>query len=222
MWTIYRHTKGMLYLKLATALHSESCEPMEVYRTLYDNDLSTVWARPYEMFHEEVQPGTKRFTEVGRIRIAAPEEASRFLALGFDTWGEGLPFDDYVARYIKGRDHIRGTRYLFELPNGEVVATLNILRFARGVIGIASVAVLPLSRGSGYGSLIVRGVMELMRSEDPAVRFMLFSEVKPAMYERLGFTRVPVEFQFHLPSVAMVTGDSPVTEREVDFLREYF
>lgn len=222
MWTVYRHTKGMLYLKLATALHSESCEPMEVYRTLYNNDMAPVWARPQEMFHEEVGPGKRRFTPVGHLRVATSDEASTFLRCGFDTWGGDVPFDTYVARYIESKDHIRGTRYVFESVGGEIVAALNAIRFARALMGIASVAVLPAFRGQGYGSLIVRGVMELIRCEDPSVRFLLFSEVKPSLYERLGFKRVPDEFQFHLPSVAMISGDASVTDREVGFFREYF
>ena len=64
--------------------------------------------------------------------------------------------------------------------------------------------------------------MELLRCEDATLRFMLYSEVNPTMYERLGFCRVADEAQFHLPSVAMITGKEAVTEREVGFLREYF
>jgi hypothetical protein len=64
--------------------------------------------------------------------------------------------------------------------------------------------------------------MEILRSEDSSVRFMLYSEVSPTMYERLGFSRLPEQLQFHRPSVAMVTGNEPVTEREIGFLREYF
>jgi GNAT superfamily N-acetyltransferase len=212
----------MLYVKIATALHSESCEPMEVYRTLYDNDMAPIWARPHAMFYEDVQPGQPRFSPVGTLRVAAPEDVASCLACGFDTWGEGRAFDAYVAWYVDTKNHIRGTRYLFEIKSAEVVATLNTIRFARGLVGIASVAVAPSVRGKGYGSLIVRGVMELLRCEDQGVRFMLFSEVNPNLYERLGFRRLAGEFQFHLPSIAMITGDEPLTEREIGFFRDYF
>lgn len=222
MWTIYRHTRGMHYIKLATALHSESCEPMEVYRTLYDNEMAPVWARPQEMFHEEVSPGMKRFTEVGRLRVSAPEDAARCLACGYDTWGERVAFDEYVAHYIESRNHLRGTRYLLEGIDGSVVATLNTLRLTRGIMGIAAVAVDPSKRGRGYGSLLVRAVMELLRCEDQKIRFALFSEVDPAMYVRLGFKRVPDEFQFHLPSVAMMSGTEPFTSQDGESFREYF
>ena len=222
MWTLYQHTKGMLYLKLGTALHSESREPMEVYRTLYDNDMAPVWARPQSMFHEEVAPGQKRFTEVGRVRVMMPEDESTFLAFGYDAWGEGASVDESVPAYGRDKNHLRGTRYLLESPEGEPFANLNTIRFARGLVGIASLSVNPTARGKGYGSTLTRSVMEILRSEDSSTRFMLYSEVKPAMYERLGFSRLPEEAQFHLPSVAMITGKEPVTEREVEFLREYF
>ena len=212
----------MLYLRLATALHSESCEPMEVYRTLYDNDMAPVWARPREMFYEEIVPGQKRFTEVGRIRTMMPEDEEQCLAFGYDTWGAGRSLQEFVKSYAANKNHPRGTWYVMELPNGEPVANLNTIRFARGLVGLASISVDPERRGQRYGSTVVRAVMELLRSEDPAIRFMLFSEVKPTMYESLGFRRLPDNAQFHLPSVAMITGDGPLADREISFFREYF
>ena len=195
---------------------------MEVYRTLYENDMAPVWARPREMFYEEVAPGQKRFTEVGRIRTMMPEDEEHCLAFGYDAWGAGLSVAEFVTSYETNKNHLRGTRYLMELPGGEPVANLNTIRFARGLVGLASLSVNPAYRGQGYGSTVVRAVMELLRSEDPSIRFMLFSEVKPTMYERLGFRRLPDAAQPHLPSVAMITGDAPVTDREESFFREYF
>jgi len=222
MWSLYRHTRGMLYLNLTTALHSESCEPMEVYRTLYDNDMAPVWARPQPMFHEEVAPGQRRFTEVGRVRVMMPEDQATYLAFGHDAWGEGASLEEFVAAYGRDKNHQRGTRYLLESTDGAPLANLNTIRFARGLVGIASLSVNPARRGQGHGSTLTRAVMELLRCEDATIRFMLYSEVSPTMYERLGFSRVPDEAQFHLPSVAMITGTEPVTEREIGFLKEYF
>ncbi len=222
MWIIYRHTKGMLYLKIGTALHSESCEPHEVYRTLYNNNLSSLWIRPYEMFHEELAMGKLRFTEVGKVRVVAPQDEATVLAFGYDAWGQGASLAEFIASYAQDRNHIRGVRYLFELPGGEIVANLNTLRFARGLIGLASLSVHLQHRRKGYGTTLVRAVMELLRLEDPQVRFMLFSEVNPKIYEKLGFNRLSSEVQLHLPSVAMATGSEPLSEQELLFLKEYF
>lgn len=52
---LYKHYKGMKYLVLGTALHSETMEPLVVYVSLYDNDRSAMWVRPAAMFAEMVE-----------------------------------------------------------------------------------------------------------------------------------------------------------------------
>lgn len=51
---IYQHYKGGKYLVLGVAKHSETLEDLVVYVTLYENDLSSMWVRPLEMFTENV------------------------------------------------------------------------------------------------------------------------------------------------------------------------
>ena len=48
----YRHFKGMEYEVIALARHSETLEPMVVYRALYGE--SDVWVRPATMWNEIV------------------------------------------------------------------------------------------------------------------------------------------------------------------------
>ena len=59
----YRHYKGKDYQVIGLARHSETEEPLVVYRTLYgDFDL---WVRPLAMFNEvvEVQNGAARLPD---------------------------------------------------------------------------------------------------------------------------------------------------------------
>ncbi|MDR3453650.1 MAG: DUF1653 domain-containing protein [Rhodoferax sp.] len=61
----YRHYKGNLYEVVGTARHSETLEPLTLYRALYGE--RGLWVRPAAMFNEDVvidgvaQP---RFTRV--------------------------------------------------------------------------------------------------------------------------------------------------------------
>ena len=48
----YRHFKGNEYEVLGMAKHSETLEPMVVYRTLYGE--GGLWVRPASMWTEEV------------------------------------------------------------------------------------------------------------------------------------------------------------------------
>ena len=49
---IYRHYKNLLYEVLGTVRHSETLEPMTLYRALYGE--RGLWVRPAAMFSEEV------------------------------------------------------------------------------------------------------------------------------------------------------------------------
>jgi hypothetical protein len=48
----YRHYKGMLYEVIGTVRHSETLEPMTLYRALYGEQ--GLWVRPAAMFNEQV------------------------------------------------------------------------------------------------------------------------------------------------------------------------
>lgn len=52
----YVHYKNKRYEVIGVALHSETLEPMVVYRPLYETK-ATLWVRPYAMFLETVTVG---------------------------------------------------------------------------------------------------------------------------------------------------------------------
>ena len=49
---LYRHYKGLMYEVMGTVRHSESLEPMTLYKALYGE--RGFWVRPAAMFNEEV------------------------------------------------------------------------------------------------------------------------------------------------------------------------
>lgn len=49
---LYEHYKGMRYEVIATVRHSETLEPMTLYRALYGEH--GLWVRPAAMFNETV------------------------------------------------------------------------------------------------------------------------------------------------------------------------
>jgi len=62
----YRHFKGGEYQLLFVATHSETSEPMVVYRQLYGDQ--GYWVRPRSMWYEMVEYNGKtvrRFTRIG-------------------------------------------------------------------------------------------------------------------------------------------------------------
>ena len=62
----WKHFKGNEYEVIAVAKHSETLEPMVVYRALYGE--GGVWVRPASMWNETVERDGKtyrRFTFIG-------------------------------------------------------------------------------------------------------------------------------------------------------------
>ena len=62
----YRHYKGNEYLVIGVANHSETLEPMVVYKALYGE--GELWVRPLSMWNETVEVNGvkfKRFEFIG-------------------------------------------------------------------------------------------------------------------------------------------------------------
>lgn len=62
----YRHYKGNEYELIGLAYHSETLEPMVVYRALYGDH--AMWVRPASMWDETVHADGKevpRFSKIG-------------------------------------------------------------------------------------------------------------------------------------------------------------
>jgi len=63
----YRHYKGKFYRVIGTARHSETLEPLVVYKALYGK--RGLWVRPLKMFKQKVKVegnSVPRFKFVGR------------------------------------------------------------------------------------------------------------------------------------------------------------
>ena len=61
----YRHFKGNEYEVIAIARHSETLEPMVVYRALYGE--FGLWVRPASMWNETVERDGKTYRRFTRI-----------------------------------------------------------------------------------------------------------------------------------------------------------
>ena len=61
----YRHFKGNEYEVISIAHHSETTEPMVVYRALYGDH--GVWVRPAEMWNETIERDGATYQRFERI-----------------------------------------------------------------------------------------------------------------------------------------------------------
>lgn len=75
---LYRHYKGKDYFVFQVAHHSESREPLVVYRCLY-GDYSW-WVRPLSMFTETVELAGETIARFRFVRALSAMETTQFLA----------------------------------------------------------------------------------------------------------------------------------------------
>ena len=66
----YRHYKGGEYEVVGVVRHSESLEPMVLYRPLYNRSGS--WVRPFAMFVEDVEHEGRRMPRFSVVNASAP------------------------------------------------------------------------------------------------------------------------------------------------------
>ena len=67
---LYRHYKGLMYEVVGTVRHSESLEPMTLYRALYGEQ--GLWVRPAAMFEETIEVGGVRQPRFVRVTAESP------------------------------------------------------------------------------------------------------------------------------------------------------
>lgn len=70
MGKIYRHYKGKEYEVIGIARHSETLEKLVIYKSCYmdpDFPKGSLWARPKEMFFEEVDLNGKKVARFKRV-----------------------------------------------------------------------------------------------------------------------------------------------------------
>ena len=82
---LYRHFKGNNYRVLSIARHSETVQPMVVYRALYGD--RGVWVRPAEMWDEVIERDGKTFQ---RFRKLSMEERVAFFEQTYDVLCEAV------------------------------------------------------------------------------------------------------------------------------------
>jgi len=137
------------------------------------------------------------------FRAAEQEEILEILMDGYAVWPKGRTFEQYCVDNRK--EDAYGTRYILVDGGEAIVSSLIFLRLpaepAARRFGIGSVVTPPEHRGMRYASILLD---HCLRLTDPATDIViLYSDIDPAFYERLGFRALPEALQKKTGSVCM-------------------
>lgn len=226
MWSLFQHESGDAYLSVMMLRDIRGSASEMAYLNLSEYPFSQPKCFPLPTSEsqgsvDQVAPQPCGSKQSYIIRKANPEDFEILLSFGYDAWGESQPLASFISSYQSSLNHLRGQRYLVQTLSGDILANLNTILFSKDLIGIASVATKPSARRMGLASLLLRAVISLLRLENPNYNFLLYSEISPDFYKRLGFTFIdPANQKFLHP--AMGLNSRPFRPAELEVLNEYF
>ena len=132
------------------------------------------------------------------VTVLDPEAVDRVAAQTYHQWGGERDRDTHRARI--GEQLSRGDgrlQYVGLVEGGDVLASLKRHRLAldtpKGTVdavGIGALFTPPSLRGRGLSTTLLGEVLAEARTEACGAA-LLFSDVDPSFYERLGFVRLP-------------------------------
>lgn len=97
-----------------------------------------------------------------------------------------------------------GGQIFFVLENGIARGTCAVIRHNVNVYELAKMAVDPISQGLGYGNLLIERAIEFARASGAEKLMLLTNSRLDAaihLYEKHGFTRVPITHADHYSRV---------------------
>lgn len=130
------------------------------------------------------------------IHPASEEERLAAYRNVHEVWGQGLPLAEFLERRLYSPRHNRAGWWVLTV-GGQVVSSLGChpLEFAydgRGVqgFGIGSVHTLAVHRRRGYAAALCHEVAQAVANQGAELG-LLFSDITPAYYEKLGYRVCP-------------------------------
>jgi hypothetical protein len=176
-WTIHRHFKGNLYIELGAGLHSETKEPLILYRCLYHNDLGSTWLRPAPSFNGTTPDGTQRFQPIGTLHEVHPSVIPSLPAALLPAH-QPLP---------------HGNTFTFHLPGGVAVSSIVAFSESPNRTRIVDLRTLPDRRRQGHATTLLRATMGLILHhtgpDAPQHRFVISSTAEQSPFTACGFQR---------------------------------
>lgn len=130
------------------------------------------------------------------IHLATPGERRQAHSNVHDVWSRGLPLDRHVARREQAPHHNFAT-WIVGCEDKQVVTSLACHPFEFSLwgqrtpgIGIASVHTVATARGKGYAPRLIDWT-ERWALDQGRTLSLLFSDVDPDYYARMGYVRCP-------------------------------
>lgn len=129
---------------------------------------------------------------------ANPNDLDKVYAMGYDVWGEGKTYQEYIEECRSSVKYKKGIWYILSV-DGETVSSCILYYLTGNTIGIGSLATVSEKRGLGYASSLLNEILN--RKKD--YLYFLWSDITTTLYENVGFVVLEDIYQTHKGSSLM-------------------
>ena len=158
-----------------------------------------------------------------QIRLAQPADLSAVFEMGFESWGEGRSLSEYKDFCSQAPKYQKGLRYVLEISDQLVSSCMcyeYVLAPYLKVLGIGSVATNKNFRQKGYASHLLEQLLNEYIRNSFYDTFVLFSDIEPKFYEKLGFVIAPDELQNCANSILMIKSSKQLDNQKIKIFLE--
>lgn len=143
-----------------------------------------------------------------KLRLARTSEMDAIFLMAYDTWHENQSMDAYLRTTHASTEFKEGEWYVLEEPaTHQLLSSLILYDFNttyEKIYGIGSVATPPSLRNKGYASELIKQTITLVMKEKKGTYIILYSDIDPIFYEKLGFIKAPQDMQNNSNKICMI------------------
>lgn len=140
-----------------------------------------------------------------RLRKLELHEREAIFQTGYKEWPRGRTYKQYV--HDNSKEDAYGTRYALVNETDEIIGSVMILNIKINqapIFGLGSVVIESPHRNKGYGLTMLTETLKVIDAQGGDSIVMLYSEIDPNYYAKLGFKELPEKFQRYDYASAMV------------------
>ncbi|MYM58993.1 GNAT family N-acetyltransferase [Vibrio sp. OCN044] len=128
-----------------------------------------------------------------QLRKAKACELDTIYEMGFDVWGSGLPYEEYLSLCRQSKKYQLGIWYV--LVDKEILVSSAIVYrdgfgLKTGCFGIGSLSTPPKHRQKGYASKLVTLLKDELFEQQNCQALYLHSDINHEFYTKLSFKRI--------------------------------
>lgn len=131
----------------------------------------------------------------------------------YQEWGKGSSKNQFYSYCSKQEE--RGTRYVLINSKNKIVSSMLLIPLSNSsmstsskLYGISSVCTHCDYRNFGYAQTLLTTVISNLQHTQHSSSFLLYADISPSYYLRLGFKEMPQHLQRYSSTIFMVKSDS--------------